>query len=133
MKNISKVNIEIDGKMVAFKASATIPRLYRNMFGRDIFKDISKIQSTMEKQDENESNMQIEDLEMFENMAYAMAYHANASLEKKEEFPATAEEWLDQFSVFSIYEVFPKIMELWNVNNATTVKPKKKANKLIEK
>lgn len=29
--------IEIDGKMVAFKASAAIPRIYRLKFQRDIF------------------------------------------------------------------------------------------------
>ena len=33
--------IEIDGKAVAFKASAAIPRIYRIKFQRDIYKDLS--------------------------------------------------------------------------------------------
>ena len=32
--------IEIDGKPVEFKASAAIPRIYRNKFGRDVYKDL---------------------------------------------------------------------------------------------
>jgi hypothetical protein len=30
--------IEVDGKEVQFRASAAIPRLYRNKFHRDIYK-----------------------------------------------------------------------------------------------
>ena len=30
--------IEVDGKEVQFRASAAIPRLYRNKFHRDIFR-----------------------------------------------------------------------------------------------
>lgn len=36
-----KRNIVVDGMEVPFKASATVPRLYRMKFGRDIFKDFS--------------------------------------------------------------------------------------------
>ena len=32
--------IEVDGKEVQFRASAAIPRLYRNKFHRDIYKDL---------------------------------------------------------------------------------------------
>ena len=35
--------IEIDGKQVAFKASAAIPRIYRIKFGRDIYKDLRQL------------------------------------------------------------------------------------------
>ena len=37
-----KREIEISGKKVPFRSSATIPRLYRAKFKRDIFKDLSK-------------------------------------------------------------------------------------------
>ena len=33
--------VKIDGKNVRLKSSAAIPRMYRNVFGKDIFKDIS--------------------------------------------------------------------------------------------
>ena len=35
--------IEIDGKQMAFKASAAIPRTSRVRYGRDIFKDLIKL------------------------------------------------------------------------------------------
>ena len=33
-------------------------------------------------------------------------------------------EWLDQFETFSVYHIFPKIMELWRANTEQTVEPK---------
>lgn len=39
--------IEIDGRLVPFKASATVPRLYRAMFQRDIFRDFMKLEKTV--------------------------------------------------------------------------------------
>ena len=40
--------------------------------------------------------------------------------------PNSPEEWLDGFETFSIYEILPAILELWQLNSATTAKPKKK-------
>ena len=37
-------DIEIDGQMVAFKASAAIPRIYRLKFQRDIYKDLALLE-----------------------------------------------------------------------------------------
>ena len=51
--------------------------------------------------------MEIEDLEIFENVAYIMAFHADPSI------PKTIDEWLEQFEMFSIYEILPEILELW--------------------
>lgn len=39
--------IEIDGKAVAFKASAAIPRIYRIKFQRDIYKDLSVLERVL--------------------------------------------------------------------------------------
>ena len=36
--------IDICGKEVKFRSSATIPRLYRIKFKRDIFKDLTKLE-----------------------------------------------------------------------------------------
>ena len=68
-----KKEIEIDGKLVAFRASATVPRLYRAYFQRDIFRDMYQLEKTMGKADE--SDIPLNDLEMFENIAYIMAKH----------------------------------------------------------
>ena len=113
-----KREIEICGKLVPFRSSATIPRLYRAKFKRDIFRDLTRLeQSYSGKQDGAE--FQIEDLEIFENVAYVMAYHADNSI------PADINEWLDQFEMFSIYEILPQLLELWGDNMMTEVHARK--------
>ena len=105
--------IEIDGKEVIFKASAAIPRIYRIKFGRDIYKDLAKLENCVSKNKEESSEIDIPSLEMFENIAYVMAKHADPSL------PDTPEEWLDEFNTFSIYQVLPSLIELWGLNMTT--------------
>ena len=39
--------------------------------------------------------------------------------------PTIPEEWLDEFSTFSIYQVLPKIIELWGLNVQIDVESKK--------
>ena len=111
--------IEIDGKQVPFKASAAIPRIYRVKYGRDIFKDLMKLQKALNENTADDSNLDLFSLETFENIAYLMAKHADPSL------PDTAEEWLDEFSVFSIYQVLPEIIALWGMNVQTQSTAKK--------
>ena len=111
--------IEIAGKQVPFRSSATVPRLYRAKFKRDIFKDLTKLEKSYTKRTEDGDELQIEDLEIFENVAYIMAYHADPSI------PKTIDEWLDQFDMFSIYQVLPQILELWGENLMTDVQAKK--------
>lgn len=112
--------VKISGKEVRFRSSATIPRLYRMKFKRDIFKDLTRLEkSYKEKGSEEGSFMEIEDLEIFENVAYIMAYHADSSI------PDTIDEWLDQFEMFSIYQVLPEILDLWGTNLVTDVESKK--------
>ncbi|MDY5114078.1 MAG: hypothetical protein SPE66_10245 [Bilifractor sp.] len=111
--------IEISGKPVKFRSSATIPRLYRAKFGRDIFRDLTKLEKSYGKKTKNGEELQIDDLEIFENVAYIMAYHADPTI------PATIDEWLDQFDMFSIYQVLPQILSLWGENLYTDVTSKK--------
>lgn len=111
--------IEIDGKQVQFRASAAIPRIYRVKYGRDIFKDLMKLEKAMKQNNAEDSGLDTFSLETFENIAYLMAKHADPSL------PDTAEEWLDEFSVFSIYQVLPEIIELWGLNVQTQSVSKK--------
>lgn len=114
-----KQNIEIDGRMVAFRASAAIPRIYRMKFHRDIYKDLSALEKAVGDGDEGSSNLDLFSLEMFENIAYVMAKHADPSI------PDTPEEWLDEFNTFSIYQVLPKLIALWGLNVQTDVQAKK--------
>ena len=48
-----------------------------------------------------------------------MATHADPSI------PDSPEEWLVNFNTFSIYQVLPKIIELWGLNVQTDVQSKK--------
>ena len=112
-------SIEIDGREVQFKASAAIPRIYRNQYGRDLFADMNQLMSDVGSNDENSSSLSLESLEIFENIAYLMAKHADPSV------PGTPEEWLDGFDMFSIYLILPQIVELWRLNNETDVEAKK--------
>ena len=111
--------IEIDGKAVAFKASAAIPRIYRIKFQRDIYKDLSVLEKSIGDGDPEKSSLDLFSLEMFENIAYEMAKHANPSISDN------PEEWLDEFNTFSIYQVLPKLIELWGMNIRTDVEAKK--------
>ena len=117
-KEMLKKTLNIGGKEVTFRSSATVPRLYRLKFKRDIFKDLTRLEKSMEKTKDGDE-FEIEDLELFENVAYIMAYHADSSI------PDTIEEWLDQFEMFSIYEILPEILELWGTNLITDIEAKK--------
>ena len=119
--------IEIDGKEVIFKASAAIPRIYRIKFGRDIYKDLAKLENCVSQNKEESSEIDIPSLEMFENIAYVMAKHADPSI------PDTPEEWLDEFNTFSIYQVLPSLIELWGLNMKRDVQAKKAFAQLTEK
>ena len=111
--------IEIDGKQVAFKASAAIPRIYRIKFGRDIYKDLRQLEKAVGDNKEESSGLDTFSLEMFENIAYIMAKHADANV------PDDVEEWLDEFNTFSIYQVLPQLIELWGMNLRTEAESKK--------
>ena len=116
--SMTKKNMN-DGKEEPFKASAAIPRIYRIKFHRDIYKDLDTLSKAVGDGNEENSRLDMFSLEMFENIAYIMAKHADPSI------PDTPEEWLDEFSTFSIYQVLPEIIKLWGLNVETQVESKK--------
>ena len=65
-------------------------------FRRDLFVDLQKIAKSVKKkgkkEDKESSEIPIEDLEMFENIAYVMAQHADP-----ENVPPDIMDWLEQF------------------------------------
>lgn len=111
--------IDIDGKQVPFKASAAIPRIYRLKFQRDIYKDLRALEKSIDKENPDDSSLDLFSLEMFENIAFVMAKHADPSIAD------TPEEWLDNFNTFSIYQVLPQLIELWGLNIQTDAEAKK--------
>lgn len=114
-----KKTVKVGEQEVTFKSSAAIPRMYRIKFKRDIFKDLTKLEKSYKDKDDGTKELEIEDLEIFENVAYIMALHADKSI------PDTIEDWLDQFEMFSIYEILPEILELWGSNLFTDVTARK--------
>lgn len=132
--------ITIGGIDCNFKSSAAIPRMYRLKFGRDIFVDMQKLKRDVDIneriQDEKrkkaeetgeeyfeESTISVESLEMFENIAFLMHKHGDPQQ------PSDIDEWLEQFETFSIYEVLPEILEMWNLENKQMSTPKKEIEK----
>ena len=111
--------VKVGEKEVTFKSSAAIPRMYRIKFKRDIFKDLTKLEKSYKDKGDGTKELEIEDLEIFENVAYIMALHGDSST------PSSIDEWLDQFEMFSIYEILPEILELWGSNLLTDAKPQK--------
>ena len=121
--------LTISGKEVGLRATALTPRLYRHKIGRDIVQDISQLQKAFSKaaqiskdatdEEREAAQMSVMDLEIFENVAFIMARQYDQNI------PDTVEAWLDEFDTFSIYEIFPVILDLWNLNSKTTAKPKK--------
>ncbi len=122
--------IRIDDKEVKMKASALVPRLYRFRFRRDMISDMNTLRKAYSKainlpedateEEKMDAQLSAMDLTIFENVAYIMAKHADKNQ------PDSPDEWLDQFDMFSIYEVLPHIIELWNMSTSTTSEPKKK-------
>jgi hypothetical protein len=124
---IKKV-ISIDGIEIPFKASAAVPRLYRLKFGRDIYQDFATLQKNVSDSDESNSGLNIESLEVFENIAYITAKHADP-----ENVPDNPDEFLEQFNTFSIYEILPQLIELWGLNTATQIDSKKNIARLTDR
>ena len=85
-----------------------------------MYRDLAQLQKAMEGQDAENSSLDSLSLEIFENIAYVMAQHADPT-----NVPKTPEEWLDRFNTFSIYQVLPEIIDLWGLNTKTDVTAKK--------
>ena len=116
--------IIIDDKPVKFRASALVLRIYRIKFRRDIMQDLVKLKKAYKNNVDEGLDFDVIDLELFENIAYTMAYHADNSI-------GTVDDWLDQFGTFSIYEVLPEILSLFVENETSMVESKKKLKQTI--
>ena len=123
-----KKTITIDGIEVPFKASATLPRLYRAKFRKDIFKDFAALKSSVDGNEAENSGLDIGSLEVFEDLAWTMAKHADPA-----GVPDEPDDWLEQFNTFSIYEILPQLFELWGLNMETQAESKKKLVQLTAK
>lgn len=106
--------LNIDGHEVKLKASGATPRIYRKMFRSDVFADMQKLTTSIQKGDLSD-----ESLECLENIVYVMAYQGDPDI-------PDLDTWLDQFGMFSIYQKLPDIIGLWNLNEEQIESAKKK-------
>lgn len=124
--------IDIGGVEVTMRCSALVPRLYRRATGRDLMRDMAALRENYNKalrasitgtEEEKQANqLNALDLEIFENLAWAFCRDADP-----EHVPDNPDAWLDQFpGIFSIYSVFPAMVDLWNDTNKQTSIPAKK-------
>lgn len=86
----------------------------------DIYKDLRSLEKSVGNSDEGESSLDTSSLELFENIAFIMAYHADP-----QKTPHEPDEWLEQLNTFSIYQILPEIINLWGLNVQQQVDSKK--------
>lgn len=103
--------IKIDGKETRLVANGGTPRIYRALFKRDVFGDMSKAIGD----DGNINNS-----EVFENLAFVMAKQGGLEGYDIDAWLATME------NPTAIIEAVPQILELWTDTNETAVDSKKK-------
>lgn len=113
--------IEIDGRGVAFAASAATPRLYRLQCGRDIFEDFQAVAGAVSAALDTGAAIPPDALTRFEDIAYCMAREATPN-----GVPDTSERWLEGFAVLPVRVVFPALELLWLDNLTQTAAPTKK-------
>jgi hypothetical protein len=92
-KTIKISDIDVD-----MKCTARTPKIYRDIFHRDMFKDIQSLART-------------QDVEILSDICYAMAKHANSDI-------LEYDEWLDQFGMMDMMDVIDEVTSLWMTNNS---------------
>ena len=111
--------ITIGNREITMKATANTPKRYRNEFNKDLLIELQNLFNHLDKKT-GEFVGQV-DLSLVENLAYIMAKQADPDI------PDTPDAWLDSIEgIFSIYEVLPAILELWQLSLATTSSARKK-------
>lgn len=108
--------INIDGRDIKFRATGSTLRRYRDEFNRDLFEDFNKLTT---------QDVSGEAMEIMQNLAFIMAEQGDDS----GEMPDSIDDWLDSFDSFPFNEVAPKIVQLWQKSNITTVQPKNAASR----
>lgn len=121
-------------KTIKLRSSAAVPRDYRIKFNSDIFVDMDKLLTEFRDvmtisdakkaeigEDITEEQLQDIDndttkrflktdiLQIFEQIGYIMARAGDPK-----HTPTDIDEWLNGLETFAIYDILPKILEIWN-------------------
>ena len=103
--------IRVDGKEVRLRATAALPIRYKAQFGRDLFVDLYKMEPLLKKEDYSKLDSRV-----FYDLVWLMAKSANPNI-------PDLEEWLDQFDVFPVEDVFSVCLEMLSALMASKKKP----------
>ena len=102
--------VMIDGKETRLVANGATPRLYRSLFRKDIFSDMTHALN---------SDGEVENSEVFENLAFVMARQGGLAED--------IDTWLGAMSSpMAVINAVPQILELWLGTNETIADGKKK-------
>lgn len=102
-----KKQIEVGNKLVDIDVNADVPRLYRELFSRDIFVDVFSLKKELRT-------------EIVENILYAMAFEYDENIGDKRTF-------LRQFDgIYDVLNASPDILGAWEDGEETTSKSKTK-------
>lgn len=94
--------INIAGKDVELKATASTIRKYRNWFDRDLIVDFKKLQKSIAEGVEVTTDV----IEVIQDLTYVMAKQADPSL-------PGIEDWLDSFEAFPVQDFAADVVTLW--------------------
>lgn len=102
--------IDICGKQVRFKSSASFLLRYRNYFGAEGLKDLGKTGSIMEEGDLNGVITML-------RIIWSLAKNADPRI-------PPLDDWVDSFDEFPVADIFAELDELIAKSLVTTVSPK---------
>lgn len=109
--------INIEGTKVRLEANGLFPVKYKKITGRDVFKDIKKLDSAPAQEIEQLP----EYLDFLYDIVYVLAWFADRSI------PADRDEWLLGFNNFDVYTIIENQQVIDLVTES--LKPKKPAKK----
>lgn len=110
--------IQIDGNAVKFKCTGgTAVRFYERT-GIDLLEKFPVF-----IQEAKSGKLSTEAIDSLRILAHIMAKQADPNI------PDDLADWLDQFEMFSIYDAFPQLIELWTASTQPKIEAKKKTHR----
>lgn len=106
--------INIGGREVELKATASTLRKYRNWFNRDLLKDFNELKKSFDNGGEVSSDI----IEIVQNLTYVMARQADPTIK------LSVDDWLDSFDSFPIQDFAVDVVTLWARSLDSTVELK---------
>lgn len=108
-------NIVIDGKEYRLVTNGATPRLYRSLFRKEVFTEMTHAM------EEKGDGFEVINAEVFENLAFTMAIQGGSL-----PMATKIEDWLASMSSpTAIIQVAGEILELWTEETETTSVGKK--------